>query len=55
METEIYYEIHKEYANLIDTLIECFCEDVETTSAELVEAIRQFNQKDLPENHKVLF
>ncbi|PIC25366.1 hypothetical protein B9Z55_018325 [Caenorhabditis nigoni] len=52
METEVYIEIHKEYSQLIDTLIECFCEDVGTTPAELIEAIKTINQQDISHHYK---
>ncbi|CAI5451017.1 unnamed protein product [Caenorhabditis angaria] len=53
MEIEVYEQIHKEYSSLIDTLIECFCEDVSTSTENLTEALKLLDQKNLSLRQRV--
>ncbi|CAB3398213.1 unnamed protein product [Caenorhabditis bovis] len=53
METEVYEHIHKEYSNLIDTLIECFCDDSGTTPQKLTEALKILDQQNLTLRQRV--
>ncbi|CAD6190012.1 unnamed protein product [Caenorhabditis auriculariae] len=55
METDVYVEIHKEYTNLIDTLIECFCEDVGSSGQKLVEALNTLDRTNLGVKQRVSF
>ncbi|MFH4976256.1 hypothetical protein AB6A40_002965 [Gnathostoma spinigerum] len=52
---ELYETIHKEYSALIDTLIECFCDDLHITVNQLIASLKHDDNKArLTEEQQVL-
>ncbi|PAV58484.1 hypothetical protein WR25_17091 [Diploscapter pachys] len=50
---KLYKEIHAEFASLIDTLISCFCEDMEVTTEKLAEALQELSHQMLTVKERV--
>ncbi|TKR69587.1 hypothetical protein L596_021727 [Steinernema carpocapsae] len=51
---EAYAEIHKEFSSFVDTLIECFCEDLKITPRSLVDSLKSNDDKKLTTKEKQL-
>lgn len=39
-DTSLFKEIHEEFASMVDTLIECFCDDLHIKAEQLVAALK---------------
>ncbi|KAK0407844.1 hypothetical protein QR680_003631 [Steinernema hermaphroditum] len=51
---DTYHEIHKEFSSFVDTLIECFCEDLKITPQSLVDSLKSNDNKKLTQKEKQL-
>uniref|UniRef100_A0A1I7Y1W1 Cilia- and flagella-associated protein 36 n=1 Tax=Steinernema glaseri TaxID=37863 RepID=A0A1I7Y1W1_9BILA len=51
---DTYQEVHKEFSSFVDTLIECFCEDLKITPQNLVDSLKSNDNKKLTKKEKQL-
>ncbi|KAF8383349.1 cfap-36 [Pristionchus pacificus] len=54
-DSELYMRIHLDYRNLVDTLLECFCEDSGIRPDELIASLEKINKEKLSAKAKAAY
>ncbi|GMR58924.1 hypothetical protein PMAYCL1PPCAC_29119 [Pristionchus mayeri] len=54
-DSDLYMKVHLEFGNLVDTLLECFCEDTGIRAEELVSALEKIDKEKLSAKAKAAY